>query len=80
MQVLPIFADEGCWAREGGGQCDLPMRNNLGLCPEHLPEFFDARDDDGARPDFALAWIRLRAGFPPDVLLGIQSLGSYLRA
>jgi hypothetical protein len=79
MRALPIFADERCWATDDGGHCDLPMQNNLGLCPEHLPEFFDARDHDDARPDFALAWTRLRAGFLPDVLLGSRSLGSYLR-
>jgi len=80
MRSLPIFADQGCWASNGEACCDRPMWNNLGLCPDHLPEFLDAKDNDDVRPDFARAWQRLSEGIPPDVLIGSRSLGSYLRA
>lgn len=79
MHSLPIFADERCWASDGETTCDRPMRNNLGLCPRHLPSFLEAKDRDNARPDFARAWQRLRAGLPAAVLTGNKSLGWYLQ-
>jgi hypothetical protein len=78
MRALPLFTEEGCWARDGEFACNRRADNNLGLCDGHLAEFFGARDDISARQDFVVAWRRLRAGLPPAVLVGRRSLGSYL--